>query len=105
MSKADLIRKFAMDRHVLPARQRRQITITLRAGDVHREMALSNSLPSVCSALGSQKFLAMAGVSAISRRGPANGSNVYFDFRIGPAPGTTASSIPLQQLARQQNER
>ena len=45
-------------------------------------MGLANALPAVCSAIGSNKFEELAGVTSINRSGPANGSNVYFGFRL-----------------------
>lgn len=54
----------------------------MRAGDVHHEMALSNAMPAVCSAIGSNKFGAEAGFREIKRDGPANSSTVVFTFAI-----------------------
>lgn len=56
--------------------------MTIRAGDVHRDMGLTNAMPAVCSAIGSKKFLELAGASLIERAGPANGANVYFTFAL-----------------------
>ena len=56
MTQAEKIRQFALDHYVAPARARGQAVITIRAGDVHREMNLANAMPAVCSAIGSNKF-------------------------------------------------
>jgi hypothetical protein len=86
MTQADRIRRFAIDRYVALARADGRSEITIRAGDVHKSMRLTNALPAVCSALGSDKFKMSAGLTPVSRIGPPNGANVYFQFRLTPVP-------------------
>ena len=62
ISQADRIRSFAAARLVNPARDAGEPTLTIRAGDVARDMGLSNRAASVCSALGSSQFLREAGL-------------------------------------------
>ena len=81
-SQADRIRSFAIEQWVTPARARGQFEVTIRAGDVHRDMGLSNALPAICSALGGNKFADLAGVALRQRVGPANGANVFFHFDL-----------------------
>jgi hypothetical protein len=109
MMQADLIRKFALDQYVTPARAAGRAEIIVRAGDVHKAMGLTSAMPAVCSAIGSNKFNALAQVSPISRDGPANGANVYFKFsltadlslkelmtaHVKPAPAPAQSSDAL----------
>lgn len=83
MSQADDIRRFVIDRYIEPARSRGEARITVKAGDVHREMGLSNALPAVCGAIGSNKFSTEADATEIAREGPANGSTVLFTFELG----------------------
>jgi 5-methylcytosine-specific restriction enzyme B len=80
---ADRIRAFAIDRYIAPARLGGQSRIVIRAGDVHRDLGLANAMPAVCSAIGSKLFCTEAGVMLLSRQGPANGANVYFEFALG----------------------
>ncbi len=54
MTQADKIRQFALDHYVVPARAGGLDVITIRAGDIHREMNLVNAMPAVCSAVGKQ---------------------------------------------------
>lgn len=89
MSNADEIRRFVLDKYVAPARQRGVAELTVRAGEVHRGMGLSNAMPAVCSALDGRKFAQMAGVSLIERRGPPQGANVYFRFDLSGSPSHT----------------
>jgi hypothetical protein len=81
-TQADRIRQFVLDRYVNPARAKGQSTITVRAGDVHDAMRLSNRMPAVCSALDSKKFEELAGVQTVRRTGPPQGANVYFQFSL-----------------------
>src|SRR4051812_33376488 len=60
MTQADRIRQFVLDRHVAPARARGRSEVTVRAGDVHRDMGLSNAMPAVCAAIDSKKFSELA---------------------------------------------
>jgi hypothetical protein len=60
--------------------------IRIRAGDVHREMSLTNAMPAVCSAIGSTKFDEFADVTRTALTGPANGANVYFTFSLRARP-------------------
>jgi 5-methylcytosine-specific restriction protein B len=85
MSQADDIRRFIIAQYIEPACARGDKTVSVRAGDVHREMGLSNAMPNVCSALGSDKFSTDAAVTQIAREGPANSSTTTFTFAIGKA--------------------
>jgi uncharacterized protein DUF6884 len=82
MTQADRIRQFALDRYLVPARTRNAADVVIRAGDVHREMALSSAMPAVCSAIGSRKFEEVSGATIVKRTGPTNGANVYFHFSL-----------------------
>jgi hypothetical protein len=93
MTQADKIREFALDHYVAPARARGLALVTIRAGDIHREMKLANAMPAVCSAIGSNRFKQIAQVRSINRTGPANGANVYFEFGLATDP------LPTQEVA------
>lgn len=84
VSQADHIRKYALEHYVVPARRRGIEEVTIRAGDVHHEMALASAMPAVCSAIGSLKFEALASATLTGRSGPTNGANVFFRFRLLP---------------------
>ena len=83
LSQADRIRRFVISNYVEPARQRGEKELSVRSGDIHREMGLQNAMPSVCSAIGRARFEQDAGVRLIHREGPANSSTVVFTFEIG----------------------
>jgi hypothetical protein len=78
MTQADRISQFALDHYVAPARAAGRVEITIRAGDLHQAMGLSNPMPAVCSAIGSSKFNEPAQVTLVTRAGPAKSANVYF---------------------------
>ena len=80
MSQADLIREHALKRYVEVARRARQKTVTIVAGEVGRDLGLSNRMPNICQALQSRKFLEMAGVRWLNPK-------EYGDQAIAEAPG------------------
>ena len=86
MIQANRIRQFVRDHYIAPARAAGHAEITIRAGDVHRDMSLTNAMPAVCSAIGSRKFDEFAGVTRSALTGPANGANVYFTFDLRASP-------------------
>ncbi|MEQ1935460.1 MAG: DUF6884 domain-containing protein [Fimbriimonadaceae bacterium] len=94
MTQADVIRQFALQHIVASARATKRIEFTIRAGDLHKSMGLTSAMPAVCSAIGGNKFEQLAQVTRIGRTGPANGSNVYFSFRIGPRSTSASASAP-----------
>ncbi|PJG50927.1 AAA family ATPase [Bradyrhizobium forestalis] len=99
MSQADDIRRFVRINITEPARARGDTSVSIRAGDVHREMGLSNALPAVCSAIGSDKFLSEAAVSLIAREGPQNSTTTVFTFGIDndPAINVPAAEAELRR--------
>ncbi len=100
MSQADDIRKYVIVNHISPARSRGDAQVSVRAGDVHREMDLSNSMPAVCSAIGSTKFWAEAGVRETKRDGPANSSTVVFTFAIDQSSAIDVAAAEKELRAR-----
>ncbi len=93
VTQADDIRRFVLETYVDPVRRRGQQAVAVRAGDVHRDLGLTNAFAAVCSAIGSNKFKEMAGATLQSRTGPANGANVYFTFHLTGAPATTPPEL------------
>ena len=83
---ADRIRLHVMAHHIAPARSAGETRARVTSGDVHREMDLQDRVPAVCSALDTQKFLDMAGVTMEERSGPPQGATTTFVFGVpGPA--------------------
>jgi hypothetical protein len=82
ISPSNKTRIYCSDHYIIPARSRDQKEVTIRSGDVHRELGFTNRLPLVCAALGSTKFENMARVKRISIDGPTNGANTKFTFQV-----------------------
>ena len=94
---ANRIRQFVWDHYIAPARAVGHGEITIRAGDVHREMSLTNAMPAVCSAIGSSKFDEFAGVTRTALIGPANGANAYFTFSLSARPLSERSIVRFRE--------
>lgn len=82
MGLADEIREYVLTAYIIPARRRGESTVTVRAGDVHREMGLKDRMPSVASALGATMFEPHARVRLVRREGPHQGSNLRLTFEV-----------------------
>lgn len=80
-SQADAIRHYAMANHVTPWRESGGDLLTIRAGDIQREMGLRNATPNVCSALEGAKFLALANVALVRRDGPRRSTTTTYHYR------------------------
>jgi hypothetical protein len=70
---AQKIRDYIRVRYVEPARKRKETLVTLRAGDIHRELGLRNRVPNVCQAMESKLLEKQAGVRVSSKQGPPSG--------------------------------
>jgi hypothetical protein len=79
---SDEIRGHVKTKHINPARTRKQVEVSLRAGDIHRELNLQDRMPAVCSVLGSQRLQQESGVALIARSGPQMSSTSEFRFKI-----------------------
>ena len=53
---AERIRRFVCERYAAPARREGRAEFELTSGQVHREMALQNRMPSVCGALRGRRL-------------------------------------------------
>lgn len=80
---ADQIRAHA-GKKVESARKRGEMEIKFRAGDIHREMGLTNRYPAIASAIQAKKFSDFYRVQLMDERGPIAGSNRYLTFKILP---------------------
>jgi hypothetical protein len=75
MRDADRIREYASEKYVLPARQQKQKRLSIRAGDVVRDLKLRGSTPAVCSALKTREFLQSNDLKLVDTRGPKSGQS------------------------------
>src|SRR6267378_2337637 len=77
---SDVVRRHAYEKYISPARRRRETTIAINVGEVHRALALDNRVPLVCAALGSKKFLTKHGLRIVSKTGPPSGQSTTVTF-------------------------
>ena len=84
MSYADDVREHCRRKYIEAARQRREKTVQIRAGTVHKEMGYRNRLPLVCSALGAVVFEEVCGIKKVAVKGPHTGANTIFIFEMVP---------------------
>ena len=96
MKQTDRIRQHALTRHVRPARAADHGTLTIRVGDVCRDMGLRNRAPNVCSALRSRAFLDLAGLDLLERIGPEQSTTTRFHYAIRGRPGKDTATIASQ---------
>ena len=78
---ADAIREYALANYVAPWRESDADTLTIRAGDVVREMGLRNVTPNVCNALEGTKFLSLANLELVRRDGPRRSTTTTYHYR------------------------
>jgi len=82
MNHADDVREYGNSRYGVPARQKGEGFVTIRAGDVHQALNYRNRYPLVCAAIGSNRFEEMANIRRVSIEGPLNGANTLFKFEL-----------------------
>ncbi|MGH9606445.1 MAG: hypothetical protein ACRD3N_12200 [Terracidiphilus sp.] len=70
---ASNIRHYMRVRYFDPARRKKETLVTLRAGDIHRELGLRNRVPNVCQVMESKILEKEAGVKVSSKQGPPSG--------------------------------
>ena len=81
-SDAGRIRQYALKHFVEPARERGEASVTIRAGDLHNALGLSNAHANVCQALRGRLFRNLAGVGEPTVTGPENSSTTTFVFNL-----------------------
>ena len=66
------------------ARAAGETGVTVRAGDVREALELDyrNAVINICQVLGTRIFQSEAGVELVARRGPSQGLNSVFEFRL-----------------------
>jgi 5-methylcytosine-specific restriction protein B len=82
---ADRIRDYVLSHYIEPARSRGDETVTIRAGNVHRELGLSAQLPNVCQAIEGEKLREVARLGKpeiVSGPASGRGSNMTYRFAL-----------------------
>ena len=78
-SVSDLVREYAHDTYVSPARRQKKI-FAINVGEVHTAVSLRNRVPLVCQALKSEKFLQANALRLISTAGPPSGQSTTVTY-------------------------
>src|SRR5882762_9432271 len=75
MTDADRIRIHAREKYLLPARSRKETQVSIRAGDIVRDLGLVGRTPAVCNALKGKKFWQGNNLRLIKVNGPKSGQS------------------------------
>jgi len=93
---SDLVREYAQETYLSPARRRREKTVTVNVGQVQKGVGLHNRVSLVCQALRSEKFLRAHGLKLISKTGPPSGQSTTvtytYEFLDSPTEKTGADA-------------
>ncbi len=79
-SGSDAVRRHAYEKYIAAALRRKEKTVAINVGEVHRALALNNRVPLVCAALGSKKLLNEHGLRIVSKTGPPSGQSTTVTF-------------------------
>jgi len=85
-SQAEQIRHYLQLEYFSPARRRGERFVTVRAGDVHRELGLRNRVPNVCQVMESRILEREASVKVSSKQAPpkGRGTTLTITYTIEP---------------------
>ena len=90
---ADRARLVAMNYFIAPAREARQPSVTIRAGDLHDMAGLVKNWANVCQALEGEMFQKLASVPAPTRSGPERSTTTEYTFVL--AQDGAAKDTPM----------
>ncbi|MGO4916024.1 AAA family ATPase [Pseudogemmobacter sp. W21_MBD1_M6] len=90
MEGADRIRLCALNYFIEPAREKAAREVSIRAGDLAAAMGLKNVFPSICDALGKEKFQKLAQVPPPTSTEPNPSSSTVFTYTLNSQPEADA---------------
>ncbi len=79
---SDRVRDHVKRKYIDPAKKEGQKTLSLRAGDIHKELGFSRRIPAVCSALRSRKLSKNCDIELTYIGGPNNSTTTTFTYRL-----------------------
>ena len=79
---SDRVREHVKKKHVDPAKKAGKKSLSIRAGDIHRELGFTRRIPVVCSALRSRKFQKDCGIELSYIDGHNNTTTTTFTYRL-----------------------
>ncbi|MGD2186740.1 MAG: hypothetical protein PVI71_11465 [Desulfobacterales bacterium] len=82
MHPSDRVREHVKRKYVDPAKKAGKKSLSIRAGDIHRELGFLRRIPVVCSALRSQKFQKKCNIKLAYIDGHNNTTTAKFTYRL-----------------------
>jgi hypothetical protein len=106
METAAQVRNLVVRTYIDPARRRKQSTVTVVAGDVHKAAGLVSRVPLVCQALTGRKFLEENHLVIEKKEGPKSGlgTRLTITYRLvdqEAPPSEAPSFITLRGAAKE----
>ena len=99
MRDSDRVREYVRSHYIEPARQRGDLTVTVKAGEIQKAVGLQNRIANVCQALKGKKFLEENHLTLDKVEGPPSGTSttVQFVYRLNGA-STAPQPSPVLRL-------
>jgi len=79
---SDRVRDHVKRIYIDPAKKAGKKTLSIRAGDIHKELGFSRRIPVVCSALRSRKLSKNCDIELTYIGGPNNSTTTTFTYRL-----------------------
>jgi hypothetical protein len=79
---SDRVRDHVKRKYIDPAKKDGKNSLSLRAGDIHKELGFSRRIPVVCSALRSRKLQKKCDIELTYVGGPNNSANTSFSYKF-----------------------
>ena len=79
---SDRVRDYVKQKYIDPARKSGKKSISVRAGDIHKELGFTRRIPVVCSALRSRKLQKNCDIQLTYVGGPNNSTTTTFAYRL-----------------------
>jgi hypothetical protein len=79
---SDRVRDHIKRKYIDPAKKAGKKTLSIRAGDIHKELGFSRRIPVVCSALRSRKLSKSCDIELTYIGGPNNSTTTTFTYRL-----------------------
>ena len=88
---ADRIRQFVVERYVRPFLSGCAKQLTIRAGNVAKDMGLEGRIPNICSVLRGEKLLTDAKLELVGCEGPPSGQSTTMTYIYEAKRGTPSA--------------
>jgi hypothetical protein len=98
MTFSEEVQQYFHGNYVLPARQRGQASVEVKAGEIHSKLGWTRRIPLVCAALSSKKLQRNVGVRLTQKEGPPSGQSptVVFRYEILKSEASSAQGVSSQ---------